>query len=101
MPSRVWKYQASINGVAIFMISEGCKRTTPRSSQRCAPLDVSPNNSTPTSSSTPARYSGTANDSRRCTGTAATTHITPSAIIICTRSVGRRSGEALLINTHA
>ena len=52
-PSWRWKYQASIMGTAIFIISDGWMRVTPRLSQRVAPLLVSPKNSTPSSSTTP------------------------------------------------
>ena len=45
---------ASIIGIAIFMISEGWKRMTPRLSQRRAPFTTSPPSATATSSATPA-----------------------------------------------
>ncbi|MNT43097.1 hypothetical protein D3C72_1795480 [compost metagenome] len=38
--------RATISGTAIFAISEGWKRTIPRSSQRCAPFEIAPNAST-------------------------------------------------------
>ena len=50
---RSCRYQATIIGRAIFMISEGWKRRNPRSSQRCAPMLTSPTTATATSSSTP------------------------------------------------
>ena len=100
-PSRNWKNHASIKGIAIFISSEGWMRATPRSSQRCAPLDTSPKSSTATSSSTPSRYSGTANDSRRCGLSQASTHMPASAIPMWVICVSSRSGEALCISTWA
>ncbi len=52
------RYQAHIIGTASFRISEGWKRTTPRSSQRCAPLPMSPAIATTTSSTRPSAYAG-------------------------------------------
>jgi hypothetical protein len=49
------RYQAIIIGTAIFIISEGWKRTGPRLSQRCAPLPMTPRPSTASSSSMPIR----------------------------------------------
>ena len=40
MASYFWKYQASISGMAIFMISEGWMRVKPSDSQRLAPLTL-------------------------------------------------------------
>ncbi len=60
---RSCRYQAHIIGTASFMISEGWKRTSPRSSQRCAPLPMAPMPATTKSSRTPTRYSH--GDSRR------------------------------------
>ncbi len=53
--SYLWKYQASISGIAIFMISAGWMRVMPRSSQRLAPLTLIPTRKTATSSRTPTR----------------------------------------------
>ena len=47
------RYQATIIGRAIFMISEGWIRVKPRLSQRVEPLTVTPATSTPISSNTP------------------------------------------------
>jgi hypothetical protein len=52
MPSRFWKYQASMSGMAIFMISEGCT-TMPMLSQRREPFLMMPNSATAMSSVTP------------------------------------------------
>ncbi|MNH18330.1 hypothetical protein D3C79_780290 [compost metagenome] len=41
--------RATISGTAILAISDGWKRTMPRSSQRCAPLEIAPKASTATS----------------------------------------------------
>ncbi len=41
--------RATISGTAIFAISEGWKRTMPKSSQRCAPFEMAPKASTATS----------------------------------------------------
>ncbi len=51
-PSRFWNHQASISGIASFMISLGwiC---TPTLSQRCAPFFVMPNNAVAISSARP------------------------------------------------
>ncbi len=54
-PSRRWNHQASIMGMAIFMISLGWITVTPMSSQRCAPFRMTPANSTPSSRATPTR----------------------------------------------
>ena len=54
-PSRFWKYHASISGSAIFMSSDGWKRTTPRSSQRREPFTTTPKSATATSITMPAR----------------------------------------------
>ena len=51
--ARWCRYQAHIIGTASFMISDGWKRITPRSSQRCAPLPMSPASATTTSSTSP------------------------------------------------
>ena len=51
-PSRRWNHQASISGIAILRISEGCT-SMPTLSQRVAPFLVMPNRATATSSSTP------------------------------------------------
>jgi len=67
-------------GVASFIISEGWKVSTPRSSQRCAPLPVSPTVSTSTSSSTPAKYTHGESACSLREDICATTSITPSAI---------------------
>ncbi len=50
--ARFWKYQASISGMAIFMISEGWM-STPTCSQRRAPFLMMPNTATAMSSVTP------------------------------------------------
>ena len=42
LPSRLWKYHASISGRPSFMISAGWMRPTPMSSQRWAPLTITP-----------------------------------------------------------
>jgi len=52
MPERCWKYQASISGMAIFMISDGWM-SKPTCSQRRAPFLITPNRNTATSSPTP------------------------------------------------
>ena len=44
---------ATVSGITTLKISEGWRRTTPRSSQRCAPLEMSPKSSTMTKSTTP------------------------------------------------
>ena len=49
-----WKYQPSINGMAIFISSDGWKRNTPgTSSQRLEPFTVTPRNNVATSSRRP------------------------------------------------
>ena len=78
-PSRRWNHQAIISGVAIFSNSLGWM-TMPTLSQRVAPLRVMPKNSTPSNSTTPSTYSGTARLISRCGGTCATTNRMPSAI---------------------
>ena len=50
---RSCRNHAHASGTASFMISEGWKRTTPRSSQRCAPIAMSPMNMTASSSTSP------------------------------------------------
>ena len=54
-------------------------RVTPRLSQRRAPLTTVPNSATPTSSSTPTTYSGSARRASFCGGMLATIHISTSA----------------------
>ena len=51
----MWKNQASISGMAIFISSAGWMRVKPRSSQRLAPLAVMPISSTPNNSASPTR----------------------------------------------
>ena len=83
------------------MISDGWIRATPMLSQRWAPLDVSPNTATATSSSTPTRYTGSAIARTRWIGSRAATHITTTAtaeLIICDSI---RAGEALAISVKA
>jgi hypothetical protein len=53
MASCFWKYQASISGMAIFMISEGWMRMKPMLSQRRAPFETSPNSATPPAAARP------------------------------------------------
>ena len=53
---RSCSHQAQIMGTASFMISEGWKRTNPRSSQRCAPLPMCPVMSTTISRITPSTH---------------------------------------------
>ena len=60
MRSLRWTSQASIKGMAIFIISEGWMRVMPRLSQRVAPLEVSPATSTANKSKTPNENSGMA-----------------------------------------
>jgi len=48
------RYQATIIGTTIFIISEGWKRNRPRSSQRRAPLPISPKTRTAASRTMPA-----------------------------------------------
>ena len=80
-PSRRWKYQAIISGIAIFISSDGWMRVTPRSSQRRAPFEMSPNSATPTSSTTPSRYTGTAVRWIHCNGRFAAIHMMANAIV--------------------
>ena len=72
-PSRRWNHQASISGMAIFMISLGWI-TMPTSSQRVAPFLVmpTPGSAVTINSATPTTYSGTASCSSRCGGTCET-----------------------------
>ena len=62
------RYQAIIIGTASFMISEGWKRMTPRSSQRLVLRPV-PKNQVAISSSTPRLYSQGVQIRRMCGGT--------------------------------
>ena len=80
-PSRFWNHQASIKGMAIFMISLGWI-TTPILSQRRAPFLVTPKIATAINSATPMVYSGTASVIRRWGGICAATNITVAAISI-------------------
>src|SRR5690606_36108970 len=75
----LWKYHANISGTANFIISDGWIRVNPRSSQRVAPLLVSPKNSTPSSKTTPSPYTHGASRLSSGTGTSAATHITTNA----------------------
>src|SRR3569623_1838486 len=71
----------------------------PRSSQRRAPLRISPNSATPTSSTTPAAYRGGPTFDSRCGGTLAINTITASASPMLTRWPLMRTGlchEALV-----
>ena len=74
------RYQATIIGTASFMISEGWKRTTPRSSQRCAPLPMSPTTSTASSNSTPRPYSQGVQRCSQAAGTAPPAIMAPKAM---------------------
>ena len=56
-------YLAIIKGTASFKSSDGWKRTKPRFSHRCAPLEASPKKSTPTSNTTPTKNISGAKDS--------------------------------------
>ena len=77
-PSRFWNHQASISGIASFMISLGwiCMPTL---SQRCAPFLVMPNSAVATSSARPSVYSGTATRIRFCGEICAATNSTKNA----------------------
>src|SRR3990172_5315901 len=50
------EYHATTMGTASFINSDGWKRRKPRSSQRLAPLPISPATRTTISNTTPARY---------------------------------------------
>ena len=52
---RSCRYQAASMGTASFMISEGWNLNSPRLSQRCAPLPMTPVSATTISSTTPSR----------------------------------------------
>ncbi len=69
------RYQAHIIGTASFRISEGWKRTTPRSSQRWAPLPMSPATATTASSTSPSAYAAGESMRRKWSGTCASTTI--------------------------
>ena len=78
-PSRRWNHQASTSGVASLSISLGWITVNCRSSQRVAPLRVTPNSSVAVSNMMPKVYSGTAICIRRCGGSCATKNITIAA----------------------
>jgi len=98
---RVCRNQAQASGTAIFMISEGWKRTTPRSSQRCAPMEMSPTSATATSSSTPAAYAQgeTARSNRGGTCAAATSTAKAMPTRAAWRTNTPRSSPAALKST--
>ena len=52
---RSFRYQAHASGTASFMISDGWNRMKPRSSQRCAPIAISPVSMTTSSRIRPSR----------------------------------------------
>jgi hypothetical protein len=78
-PSRFWNHQASISGMAIFMISLGWM-TMPTLTQRCAPFFVMPNSATAMSRARPTVYSGTASAMSFWGGSWENTNITPMAM---------------------
>ncbi len=77
-PSRFWNHQASISGMASFMISLGWI-TMPTLSQRWAPFLVMPNSAVAISSARPRLYSGTAMRMRFCGEICAATNSTTNA----------------------